>query len=61
MTVQVSVTGPDDSPKVHECFFIDLIPVEEFGIVAKIPEEPGELPKRALRAIKTPRERKSLM
>ena len=60
MTVEVGERRPNDSPKIQECFFVDLIPAEEFGVVAEISEEPGELPKRTFRAVESSRKSQRL-
>jgi hypothetical protein len=45
------VRGTNDPAKVQEGFFIDLIAMEQVGIVAKVSEEPMELPQGSLGAI----------
>jgi hypothetical protein len=42
------VRGTNDPTKVQEGLFIDLIAVEQVGIVAKVSKEPMELPKGSL-------------
>jgi hypothetical protein len=61
MPVEAGKTGPDDTPKVQECFFIHLVSGEQFGIVAKVVEEPTEFPKSAFSAVEAPGEGKCFM
>ena len=56
MSVEAGKAGADDTPKIQECLFIDLVPGKQFGVVAKVPKEPTELPKRAFGAVEAPRE-----
>ncbi len=43
-SVQSCIRGPDDPAKIAECFFIDLVILEELRVVAKIPKKPVEFP-----------------
>jgi hypothetical protein len=61
MSIEAGKTSPDDTPKVQECLFIDLIPGEQFGVVAEISKEPTELPKGTFSAVEAPREGKCLI
>jgi len=54
VTVQVGERRANYSSKIQEGSFIDLIPAEEFRVVAEISEEPAELPKRSFRAVESP-------
>jgi hypothetical protein len=45
------VRGTNNAAKVCERFFIHLIAVKQVGIVAKVSEEPMELPEGPLGAI----------
>ncbi len=60
MSIQAGKGGSDDSPKIQECFFIDLIPDEQFGVVAEITEKPGKFPEGAFRAVQPAVEKKCL-
>jgi hypothetical protein len=53
VTVEVGERRPNNSSKIQECFFVDLISAKEFGVIAEISEEPGELPKRSFRAVES--------
>jgi hypothetical protein len=59
--VEVGEAGPNDTSKVQEGFFINLVPGQQFGVVAKIAKEPRKLPKGAIRAVEAPREGKCFM
>src|SRR5579871_516972 len=41
----------DHPVKLHQGTLLELIAPKEFGVVAKIPQKPAQLPKRLLRAI----------
>jgi hypothetical protein len=51
MPVEAGKTGPDDTAKIQERLFINLISGEQLGVVAEIPQEPAEFPKRPLGAV----------
>ena len=61
MPVEAGKTGADDTAKIQERLFIDLVPGEEFRVIVEIPQEPAEFPKRALGAVESPREGKCFM
>ena len=61
MPVEAGKTGADDTPKIQERLFIDLISSKELGVVAKVVEEPTEFPKGALGAVEPPGEGKCFM
>jgi hypothetical protein len=61
MPVEASETGSDDTAKVQERLFIDLISGKQFGVVAKVVEEPTEFPESAFGAVEAPREGKCFM
>ena len=61
MPVEAGETRPDDTAKVQERFFIDLVASEEFGVVSKIVKEPTEFPKRAVGAVEPAGEGKCFM
>jgi hypothetical protein len=61
VAVQIGERCPDYSSKIQKCSLIDLIPAEEFGVVAEILEEPGELPKCSFRTVKSSRKDQRLM
>src|SRR5208337_2349672 len=61
MPVEVGKTRSNDTPKIHERLFIDLVSGEQLCVVAKVVEEPTEFPKGALGAVKAPGEGKSFM
>src|SRR5208283_307437 len=61
MPVEAGKTGADDTTKIQERLFIDLIPSEQFRVVSKIPQEPAEFPKRAFGAVEAPGEGKCFM
>src|SRR5713226_8798760 len=48
--------GPDDSAKIGESFFIDLVIFEELRVVAKISKKPIEFPESSFRAVQPPRQ-----
>jgi len=54
--IQGDVRGPNDSPKVQERLIIYFIAAEEVGVVAKISEEPVELPEGSFGAVQPSRE-----
>ena len=51
MPVEAGEAGPDDTAKVQERLFIDLISGEEFGVIAKVVKEPAEFPERTVGAV----------
>jgi len=61
MPVEAGETGPDDTAKIQEGLFVDLVPSEQFGVIAKVVEKPAEFPQCALGAIEAPGEGKCLM
>ena len=58
MSVEVGIGGPDDSAKIQKRFFIDLITLEEFRVIAKISKKPVEFPERSFSAVQPPGEGK---
>jgi hypothetical protein len=60
MAVNCRESRPNDSSKIQESSLINLVSTEQFGVVAKIVNEPAELSKRTLCAVETPREGKRL-
>ena len=52
--------GPDDTAKIDQGFLIDLILGEQFHVIAKIAEEPIELPERPFGRVKPAGERAAL-
>src|SRR5208283_37008 len=61
MPVEAGKTGADDTAKIQERLFIDLISSKELGIVTEVVQEPAEFPKRAFSAVEAPREGKCFM
>jgi hypothetical protein len=61
MSIETGKASSDDTPKIQECLFIDLVPGEKFGVVAKVVEEPTEFPKGTVGAVKASREGKCFM
>jgi hypothetical protein len=50
------VRGTNNPAKVEEGLFIDLISIQQVGIVAKVSKKPMELPQRPLGAIQSAEE-----
>jgi hypothetical protein len=61
VTVEVRKAGPDDSAKITQSLFVDLVEAEQFRVVAKIAKKPGEFPKGTLGAVQASRERECFM
>jgi hypothetical protein len=61
MPVEAGKTGSDNTAKIQERLFIDLISSKEFGVISKIAQEPTEFPKRAFSAVEAPGEGKCFM
>jgi hypothetical protein len=61
MPVEASKTGSDDAPEIHERFFINLVPGEQFCVVTKVVEKPAEFPQRAIRTVEATGEGERLM
>src|SRR5271157_3768725 len=49
--VQGDMRGPEDSPEVQESLFLHFIAAEEVTVVAKVPQEPIELPESPFGAV----------
>ena len=50
-TVEGDERSSNDSAKVQQRFLIDLILSEQFGVIAKVPKKPIELPECSLAAV----------
>src|SRR5208282_6428849 len=50
----------NDAAEVDEGLFVDLVLIQQFWVVAEVPQEPVELPKRPLGRVQPARERPSL-
>ena len=61
MSVEAGETRPDDTAKIQERLFIDLIASEQFGVIAKVVKEPAEFPERTVGAVEPAREGKCFM
>jgi len=61
MSVEAGKTGSDDTAKIQERLFIDLISGKELCVVAKVVEEPTEFPERPLGAVEATGEGKCFM
>jgi hypothetical protein len=55
--VEGRTRGPDDSAKIRESFFIDLVIFEELGVVTKISKKPVEFPESSFGAVQPAREK----
>ena len=49
-----SSRNPDDSAQSEKSFLINFIPAEQLGVIAKVPQEPVELPQGLGRAVEPP-------
>src|SRR6266481_7032265 len=49
--VQSCVRSPNDPAKIAECFFIDLVILEQLRVVAKIPKKGVEFPESSFGAV----------
>jgi hypothetical protein len=50
-TVQVREGSPNNPAEIEEGLLINLVPVEQFGVVTKISQKPIQLPKCTLGAV----------
>ena len=55
-TVPRSRRGPNDSAKIDDSLFVDLILVKQIGVIAEITQEPIQLPERSFGAVQSTRE-----
>jgi hypothetical protein len=54
--IQIRVGSPNNPAEIQESLLIDLVPLEQFGVIAKISQKPIELPKGTLGAVQASRE-----
>jgi hypothetical protein len=55
-TVLVGIGSPNNPAEIEESLLINLVPVEQFGVVTKISQEPIQLPKSTFGAVQASRE-----
>jgi hypothetical protein len=55
-SVQARIASPNNPTETEESLLIDLVPVEQFGVIAKISQKPIQLPKGTLGAVQATRE-----
>src|SRR6202043_2924962 len=60
-SVQSGAGNPHDSPKAHQRLFVHFVPAHQIGVVAKVPQEPAELPQCFGSAVETTVEGTALM
>ena len=54
-TIQRDIGGPDDSAQFQQSLLINLILVEQVGVVAKITQEPIQFPEGSFSAVEPAR------
>src|SRR6266478_278171 len=59
--IQGGAGNPHDSPQAEQRFFVDFISAHQIGVVAKVPQEPAEFPKRFGSAVEAAVEGMALM
>jgi hypothetical protein len=54
--IQIRVGSPNNPTEIEEGLLINLVPVQQFGVVTEISQEPIQLPKSTFGAVQASRE-----